>query len=184
MTENIDQQDVIETPAPTEEVVETPAETPSENPSLEEEVTRLQKEKDGLDVKNKKLYARLKESEKTPKKTEEVKTNVENLPLKDIRALNDVHDEDVDWLISYAKFNDVTISEAKKREDVGIFLKTMEEKRQTAAATVIKTGNRGSQPNTGEEILKRARKGDLPQTESEIDDLVEAEWKLKMKNVK
>src|SRR3990167_6266727 len=39
------------------------------------------------------------------------------LNLKDIRALQDVHDDDVDQITDYAKFKGVSVAEAKKQPE-------------------------------------------------------------------
>lgn len=112
----------------------------------------------------------------TPPTKPEVKDDgkVEPLNLKDIRALNDVHDDDVDRLVNYAKFMNITVAEAKKLPEMVSFLRTSEEHRLTASATNTGGGKRGTSKVSDEDLLSKASSGDLPEDDANIARLMEA----------
>lgn len=80
------------------------------------------------------------------------------LSVKDIKALQDVHEEDVDDILDYAKFKKITIAEAKNAPTIKSLLKVRQEERKTAEATSVTTQKRGSSANTAEVLLNRVEK--------------------------
>ena len=110
---------------------------------------------------------------KPEEKPEPPKTPV--LELKDIRALQDVHDDDVDELIEYAKFKGVSVAEIKKLPVIQAHLKVKAEERTTAQATNIgKSGSRTSKI-TGQNLLEKAYEtGETPTDTEAIKALVQA----------
>lgn len=78
-----------------------------------------------------------------------------NYSLQDIRALSDVHDEDVEWLENYAKFSNLTITEAKKRKDVQVYLGIKKEERTTAEVSNTEGGAGGSSKISEEALLQK-----------------------------
>lgn len=170
MTENFDQQDVIETPASAEETVETlETETQSENPQSEE-LAKVLKEKEELEAKNKKLYARLKESEKSKPQTNDNQT----LDPKDIIALSKVHEDDIDEVLRHAKANNIKPSEVLKDKYFNVYLREKAEERKTAEATNTKsTPARQTNKVSGDEILSKVRKGKISE-EDDMDKLTDA----------
>lgn len=109
--------------------------------------------------------AQEKKGEITPDKPD--KQEKEALTLKDIRALNDVHDDDVDELVSYAKFKGIEVSEAKKLPEMAALLKDKGEKRATAAATNVRGGRPGKIEVSDTAIIDKAKKGELTPEEME-----------------
>lgn len=99
--------------------------------------------------------------------------------LKDIRALSDVHDEDVDEVVEYAKFKGITPAEAKNTTVIKTLLKDREEQRKIAAATATGTARRGSNKNTDEALLENANKGILPDNDEDIARLARVRFALK-----
>lgn len=168
MTENFDQQDVIETPAPVEETVETPVEeTQSENPQ-NDELTQLKKEKEELEAKNKKLYARLKESEKKPQANDN-----QMLDPKEIIALSKVHEEDIDEVQRWCKLNDKKPSEALKDKYLTVYLRERAEERKTADVTNTRQSVRQTAKVSGDEVLSRVRAGKISE-DDDMDKLTDA----------
>ncbi len=96
------------------------------------------------------------------------------MSLKDIRALQDIHDDDMEEVIAYAKFKGISISEAKKSPIIQTHLRTKEEERQTAAATNISGGRRGTSKLSEEELLEKIA------TESLSDDEMVAAARAKI----
>lgn len=101
----------------------------------------------------------------------------EELSLKDIRALQDVHDDDVEHITDYAKFKKISIAEAKKLPEMQAYLKTRGEERQSAEAAHTGGGGGGSSKPSSEALMEKARKGDLPESDDEIKRLMEAKRK-------
>ena len=56
--------------------------------------------------------------EEKPKSVPEKETPKNEFSLKDIRALSSVHDDDVDFVTSWAKVNNIDITDALKNDDV------------------------------------------------------------------
>jgi len=105
------------------------------------------------------------------------------LNLKDIRALQDVHDDDVDQITDYAKFKGVSVAEAKKLPEMQSLLRTKEEERKTAQATNTGRGRKGSSKVTGEDLIERAMSGQLPESDEDIVKLAEARLAQKIANI-
>ena len=134
----------------------------------------------GTDGKWIKPELRETKEEKTETKSE---TKSENLSLKDIRALQDVHDDDVDQITDYAKFKGVSVAEAKKLPEMQSLLRTKEEERKTAQATNTGGGRKGSSKVTGEDLIERAMSGQLPESDEDIVKLAEARLAQKIANI-
>lgn len=124
-----------------------------------------------------------KELKGTPKNPEpEPKAHTESeLSQKDLIALmkSDVPEEDVDTVIKWSKLNEVTLSEALKSEEVKAILNVRSEQRKTADATNTQTTRRVDRGVTGEEILKKAYKNQMPESEEDMDKLIEARFEAK-----
>jgi len=101
--------------------------------------------------------------------------NTPVLELKDIRALQDVHDDDVDELIEYAKFKGVSVAEIKKLPVIQAHLKVKAEERTTAQATNIGKGGGRTSKITGQNLLEKAYEtGETPTDTEAIKALVQA----------
>ena len=124
----------------------------------------------------KQLKIKPEEKPETPKTPE--------LNLKDIRALQDVHDDDVDEVVEYAKFKGVSIAEAKKNPVIQAHLRTKEEERKTAAATNTGGGKKGSSQVTGADLIEKASAGQFPESDEDIRKLAEARLEQKLANLK
>ena len=105
----------------------------------------------------------------------------ENYSLSDIRALSDVPEEDVDEVVKWAKYNNISVAEAKKSTVMQSLLKNRAEERKTADVTNTGGGRRAVSKNTDADILARADKGDLPESDDEIKRLSEARLAARLK---
>ncbi len=121
---------------------------------------------------------RAEKAEKSKKEDKEL--SKPEYSLSDIRALSDVPDEDVDDVVGWAKFKNITIAEAKKTPEVKSILQVRAEERRTAATTDTK-GGRPSSNISGETLLERARQGQLPEKDEDIEKLAEARMQEKIK---
>ena len=129
--------------------------------------------------KAKKKYAKPAETgEPTPKNKEE-ETSKNDYSLQDIRALGDVHDDDVDEVVEYAKQKGIDIAEAKKTPMIQGFLRDMTEKRKTAKATNTGKGKRGTTKISGQDLIRKVDKGEMVE---DVDALAEARLKDKEKS--
>ena len=150
--------------------------------SEEADVDTLKQQLADKEEQNKKLYKRMKDAEELAKKLKpetRVETKSEpkedNFSLKDIRALQDVPDDDVDEVIKISKVYGITIPEAKKLTLTQTLLKTKAEERQTAQATNIGKGGKGTSKVTGESMLERAKEtNSLPDDDEAIRQLSES----------
>jgi len=106
----------------------------------------------------------------------------ESFSLKDSRALTDVHDDDVDDVVDYAKFKGISIPEAKKAPAMVNLLKAKAEERATAEAANAGPSRRGSSDVSVEALTEKANKGELQ--DSEFDRLAEARIEQKRKHTK
>ena len=144
--------------------------------------------KASLHEQKEKLKAQVKEpdlktEEKPPVQVNETPKN-ENLSLKDIRALADVHDDDVDEVLEFAKYKKISVSEAKNDPVIKAMLKVKTEERKTAEATAVATTRRTTGQSTEEKILGRFEKGELPETEEDGEALAKAQFDKLLKGSK
>lgn len=166
----LDGSEVLET---TEEVaVETTEEAPETVQLSKAEVEELRQkaaERDELKEKNKHLFERAK------KKDAEV--NTEGLSNKDIifLAKADIHDEDMDTVLDWAKFKKISVQEAHKQLKPTLDLNA--ETRRTAMATQTRAPARGASKATGTDLLSRAeRTGEVPETNEGMRELFQARF--------
>lgn len=120
---------------------------------------RIRAEKAEKELKNSKPAG-----ESTPKQ--------DGLSLKDVRALNGVHDDDVDFITNWAKANNVEIADAVKNSDVQLILKGHEEQRKIADATNTGTSKRSSAKLADDVLLSNASKGILPDSDEDLARLI------------
>lgn len=121
---------------------------------------------------------------KRAEKAERNKPKVETKGLADkdviFLAKADIHQDDVDEVVSYAQKMGVSVAEAHKFYTP--ILKERAEFRQTAAATQTR-GGRGSKPTTGEDLLSKAEKtGEIPNTDEGMAALVQARMARRLRN--
>lgn len=113
--------------------------------------------------------------DKTPKKDGE-------LSSRDIIVLTkaNIAEEDIDEVLDYAKFKGISVAEALKSSVVKATLSQKEEQRNLAAAANAGNGRRGSYQVADDVLLAKARQGELPDSDADLDRLVEARMKAKM----
>ena len=132
-------------------------------------------------AKNQKIRAEKAEAEAKKLKVVQPKEETkDNLSLKDIRALQDVHDDDVEDVQRIAKLYDISIPEAKKLPLTQTLLKTKAEERKTAEATNTATSRKGASKVSGEDLHEKFKQGDEIKDE-DISKVIEARWTPKEK---
>lgn len=165
MDENkIDDQEVIETP-------EEQVEEVTEEETAEEKIARLEKEKQELDEKNKKLYARTKEAES---KVKEPVTD--GLSAKDFLALKDANitAEDFDEVQEFARYKKISIAEALGNRTLKNILSERADERKTAQATETRSP-RIAHKITGEDTLRKAENtGEVPESDDAMRSMLQA----------
>lgn len=121
-----------------------------------------------------------KNMEKKPSSNEQKPSNDENYSIKDIRALNDIADEDLDDFMDLSKKFGLSPYEAKQNKDVQAILRSRAEERKTAEATNVGSGRRGSSKISGESLLEKASlTGKLPESDKEIEAMAKARYSPK-----
>lgn len=147
-----------------ETVEETKVEKPVETPEAKR--ARLKRQLEQLDKK-----LGIKEEKKEEK-------NEEGLSRKDIiyLAKADINEADVDEVVNYAEKMGVSVKDA--HEHFKPILKIRQEERATAQATQTKSPR--SSKVTSESILEKARQGQAPESDEDIEKLVEAEMNAKL----
>lgn len=114
----------------------------------------------------------------------EVKENESILTTKDVLTLTSegiTQEEDVDFAEKWARFNSKSVSEAIKDPIFKSVLNTRREERTTALATQTRGGARGVAKVSGEDLIVRARKGELSENDEDIQKMVEARFNAKLK---
>jgi len=167
--ENTDAPEVLETQETAEETAETPDEETIELSATELADLRAKAEKsDDLEAKNKQLFERLKKEKQAPSKTDGI-SNKDVLFL----AKADVHSDDMDELLDWAKFKKVSVEEAHKQLKTTLDVRA--EERRSAGAAHVKGGARGSSKVSGQDLLRKAEQtGEIPDTADGLHDLFAA----------
>lgn len=163
-----------------EDVVEEDDSTEEDDVDLQEENERLKKELADRDEKLKKDRIKARKANK-PKETEPSKTE-DSITYKDslLLAKADIHIDDVDEVIDYARYRGINIGTALKSNTIQAILKDRIEERNTANATSTKGGARGSSKVTSDTLINKAEtKGELPDSHEELMRLARARRGIK-----
>lgn len=112
---------------------------------------------------------------KTSKPETKVLSKQELSPL-DIISLsrNNIHEDDIKDILEYAKFKNITVSEALKSSIIKSTIAEKEEFRQSAGASNTGGSRRGSSKTTTSQLLENARKGIFPDNAEDIAKLAKA----------
>ena len=131
----------------------------------EEAEAKLKKLKEDL------AKATSEETEEPPKKVE-----TPTLSSKDLYALIDakVPQEDLDEVVEYAKFKEISVGEALKSGVVKTLLSENAEARKVESATHTGPTKQSKSSSSGEAILKKLEAGEEPESDEDIAKLVEA----------
>jgi len=135
----------------------------SEFSALLEKTKKAEEIKENQEIRAKKaemLAKTLKLEKETPKN---------DFSLNDIRALSDVHDEDVEEVVNLAKLRNISVAEAKKDQYIIAYLKTRIEERASAANTNTNTTRRTNFKTPDEELVKKVKNN---------EDMTDDEMKL------
>lgn len=122
---------------------------------------------------------RAEKAEKTAKVVKPQETTQGELSVRDaiVLAKSNVNEEDLDEVVEFAKFKKIPIADALKHPVMKATLDLKAETRKTAQATSTGAARRSSAKVSDDTIIENAMKGRLPQTDDEMDALVNARWK-------
>ena len=129
-----------------------------------------------------KLYARAKKAEEELKKLKEAKPPKENTVKKeqsgdlstlDIIALSkaNIEDEDIEEVLDYAKYKGISVREALSSSILKTTLAEKVEERKSAQVTHTGSGRRANSAISDERLLADARKGIMPENETDMSRL-------------
>lgn len=128
---------------------------------------------DELEAKNKQLYERAKKAE-----TKEVPQEGTLSPADLLAVMKaDVHEDDMERVERFAKMEGISIREALKSDELKAILSIRAEQRATAAGANVSNVRRGPTKISDEVLLDKAAKGDLPDSDAEIERLIAAKAK-------
>ena len=110
-------------------------------------------------AKNYKTRAEKAEAER--KEKGETKPKNDDLSQKDLLSIvrADVHDDDVDRVVKFAKLEGISIADALKHSDLKAILSSRAEARKSAEATSVKPARSGAPKVSPEIIVAQASKG-------------------------
>jgi len=151
----------------TAEVEETETNDVQEEVKEEKPELTLEQQRGILQRKLTKINKKLGIVEEKPQEKETPKNT--DMSLKDIRALSDVHDEDVEEIVNLAKLRNISVAEAKKDQYIIAYLKTRIEERASAANTNTNTTRRTNFKTPNEELIKKVKNN---------EDMTDDEMKL------
>jgi uncharacterized protein Smg (DUF494 family) len=146
-----------------------------------EELTKAQELAKNQKIRAEKAEKEAKDAKARLAELEGKSADVSGLSNKDVIfiAKSDIHSDDLDEVLEWAKFKKVDVSEAYKQLKGQLDLKN--EQRKTAQATQITTGKRGNTKDSGEELLTRAeRTGEVPETTEGMQALFRAKLAKKL----
>lgn len=160
------------------EGVVVPETTEESTPEVEEEET-LESVKDKLAKAQEIAENQRIRAEKAEKKSKENPMGTPDLSTKDVLFLAkaDIHEDDMDDVLEWAKFKKVPVSEAYKQ--LKGTLEARKEERKTAEVANIATTRRSAPKVDGTAILERAKAGSLPDDDESIAKLMEARLRNK-----
>lgn len=158
--ESLNSEEVVEPESTEEAVPETAG---------EDELAKAQEYAKNQKIRAEKAEQELKALKKAPAEKETPKNE---MSLKDIRALNKVHDDDVDFVTDWARAKKMEIADAVKDKDVQLILRGHEEERKTAEAANVGPAKRGTSKVSDEALLEKLDAGELP--EEDIERAVKA----------
>ena len=95
-------------------------------------------------------------------------TKSPNMDLKDIRALQDVHDDDIEEVIEFSKFKKISVAEAKRHPAVQSLLKTRVEERASALAASTQVSRRNNANSSGAILNKVKNQEDMSDEEMQL----------------
>jgi len=91
----------------------------------------------------------------------------------------DVPEDDISEVADYAKLKGISISEALKSSVVKTILSERNEERKTAQATSTGPARKGATRPNGDTLIANAQRGQMPDSDADLDALIRARRGLK-----
>jgi hypothetical protein len=174
MTEEYKDQDTLD-PEGDEDALEPQGDESNEELAKLKEIAENQK------IRAEKAERELKEmKEVKPQET----PREDFLSQSDMIALikEDIEDDGlIDEVKTFAKLKNITVKEALKSSVMRAVIAERKEELATAEATAIGNKRSGGRAETPEELISKARAGNVPETDDGIEKLVEARFQSKRK---
>lgn len=181
MENNIDEEVILNTQESTEELnTEESTEEVAEQVDWKAEALKMKEIADNQRIRAEKAESKAK-AEKTQSNTREtVQKNTDLSPI-DIIALTkaNIDTEDINEVLDYAKYKGISISEALKSPVVKATIAEKSEQRNVALATNTGGAKRTSGRISDETLMANANKGNLPESDADIDRLIKAKMGIK-----
>lgn len=119
----------------------------------------------GQKIKHRKEAEELRKKFPTAVQQPEKLEDKKDLSTKDIIAITNakLYEDDIDDVVEYAKFKNITVAEALKSQVVKATLAEKAEIRKTAEATSTTVTRKGTTQISGRDILNKANKGEFPE---------------------
>ena len=92
-------------------------------------------------------------------------TKSPSMDIKDIRALQDVHDDDIEEVVEFSKFKKISIADAKRNPAIQSLLKTRAEERASALAASTQVSRRNNANSSGAILNKVKNQEDMSDEE-------------------
>ncbi len=162
-----------------EETLNTEEEETSTNDEEEKDYKQLY---ENQKIRAEKAEKKLKDEpkvEKTPKEETETPKKEVTLSVKDSARLQaaQVPVDDWDEVVEYAEFKEISVAEALNNNVVKSTLAGKAEERRVAEATSTGGGKRGSAKVSGTSLLNKAKdKGEIPESDGDIDKMLDAKY--------
>lgn len=156
----------------------TPEEMETLKNSITENEANLVKAKEDELAKAKEIAENQRiRAEKAEKGKKEEKTS--ELSTKDVLYLAkaDIHEDDLADVLEWAKFKNISVNEAHKALKGALDVRN-EERRTAEAANTSASGS--STQVSGESLLEKAKQGQVPEKDEDIDKIVEARMQEKL----
>jgi hypothetical protein len=162
-----------------ETVVDLDEEVSFESNEAEDDVESLKKEIATLKAQKVHWRDKAQKVKEEVKQVESPKAQASELSTTDLYALmkHNVEQEDINDVVDYAKLKGIPVADALKSNVVKTILAEKSEERKVAQATHTGTAKRSSGKVSDEDLLANAKKGILPEDDSDITRLA----KLKLK---
>lgn len=182
MNNNTDEEVILNTQESTEELntEESTEEVTEQEVDWKAEALKMKEIADNQRIRAEKAESKIK-TEKSQTQTKEIKSVNAELSTIDIIALTkaNIETEDIQEVLDYAKFKNISISEALKSPIVKATLSEKAEQRNVALATNTGGAKRTSGRVSEETLVANAAKGNLPESDADIDRLIKAKMGIK-----
>ena len=156
----------------TEEVIYEAEETVEELKARlsiqEEEANKAKELADNYKTRAEKAEGKLKIAPKA--------NQADQLSPRDLIALTkaNIHEDDITEVQEYAKFKNISLADAINSSVVKTLLSEKNEQRRVASATNVNASKRSSSKVSEDVLLDKASKGEMPESDDDIDRLIEA----------